>query len=176
MRTRDLFTIDALNATPDALALLPTAIALLVIIGTQVAFGAALGLMVVRPHRLFDGLLLLSMVILLWLCLTAVGKEVESAKGKLVNAHNLLIDVASHKCRCDPNAIIIEAPAEPELIGKPSPKGYCDACQARALLQRQYPEAFEPSERRDSGFAHAFHSFVRIGTPEEFEAHQSKSQ
>jgi hypothetical protein len=128
-------------------------------------------------NRFFDGLILAGMVILLWLCVFALGNQVESAEEKLVNAHNVLIDIASQKCRCDPNAIIIEAPEQPELVGKPAPKGYCDRCQARALLEEQCPRAFE--RRPVSGenlaayyFSLFSHSFVRIGTREEFEAHQ----
>jgi len=127
--------------------------------------------------RVLDGLLLAGMIILLWLCILALGKQVESAERKLVNAHNVLIDIASRKCRCDPNAIIIEAPKEPELVGKPAPKGYCDYCQARIILKEQCPEVFEPRIRTYSTaevFAEGCRSFVRIGTRKEFEADQAK--
>ena len=173
MRMRDAFTIGTLNAIADAIARLPDALQLFVIFSGGGAF-VALYLMTVR---LFDGLLPLGMVILLWLCILALGYQVESAERKLVNAHNVLIDIAFQKCRCDPNAIIIEAPTEPELVGKPAPKGYCDYCQARAILKEQCPEVFEPRIRTYSTaevFAEGCRSFMRIGTQKEFEAHQAK--
>jgi hypothetical protein len=114
-----------------------------------------------ETRRVFEGLLLAGMIILLWLCILALGKQVESAERKLVNAHNILFGIASQECRCDPNAIIIEAPGAPALIGEPMVG--CHACQARALLEEQCLRVVKPPV-----------IFVRTGTREEFEVHQAK--
>lgn len=174
MRVRDIFS---LNTMADTLARLPDVLTLSLLFTVLLVPLAVVHLMEAR--RVLDGLLLAGMIILLWLCILALGKQVESAETKLVNAHNVLINIASQKCRCDPNAIIIEAPEEPELVGKPAPKGYCNVCQAHALLKEQCPEAFEPVSK-DNLAAYYFsvycHSFMRIGTRNEFEAHQAKPQ
>ena len=176
MRVRDIFTIESLNTMADTLARLPDVLSgSLVFLVVPLCAVAALHLMETR--RVFEGLLLAGMIIPLWLCILALGKQVESAERKLVNAHNVLIDIASGECRCDPNAIIIEAPKEPELVGKPAPMGYCDYCQARTILKEQCPEVFEPRIRTYSTaevFAEGCRSFRRLGTREEFEAYQAK--
>ena len=184
MRLRDAWTVsraDGFHALGDALAgRRLDVLGLIVIFGSQIAVGTGLGLMVSRPviaSRILAGLLLIGAVILLWLCILVLAVEVDAAERKLVNAHNVLIDIASQKCRCDPNAVIIEAPKEPELVGKPAPMGYCDYCQARTILKEQCPEVFEPRIRTYSiaeVFAEECRSFRRLGTREEFEAHQAE--
>jgi hypothetical protein len=159
MRLRDAFRVETFNAMANAIARLPEPLALFVILGSQVVVGVALSLMVTRHARPFEGLVLLGMVILLCLCILALGNQLESAERKLVDAHNILFTVASQQCCCDPNAIIIEAPGAPELIGQPMVG--CSACQARALLQAQCPRAVAPPSIS-----------VRTGTREEFETHQ----
>lgn len=110
-------------------------------------------------RRVFEGLLLAGIVILRWLCILALGKQVESAERKLVDAHNVLFGIAAEKCCCDPDAIIIEAPGAPELVGEPMVG--CHACQARALLEAQCAKVVKSPM-----------IFVRTGTREEFEAYQ----
>ncbi len=179
MRMRELLSKKGLDPLAGTIFRLPGTLVIFVIFGSQIVVGEGLALMMSRPaipSRLLAGSLLIGTVILLLLCLASLGNDLESAEGKLVATHNVLIDIASGKCRCDPNAIIIEAPEQPELVGKPAEKGYCDVCQALAILKEQCPEAFEPREGRDLVFYNAFHSFVRIGTREKFEAHQAKPQ
>ncbi len=160
MRVRDIFTIESMNTMADTLARLPDVLSgSLVFLVVPLCAAAALHLMETR--RVFEGLLLAGMIIPLWLCILALGKQVESAERKLVDAHNMLFRIASQECRCDPNAIIIEAPEELELVGEPM--GECQACQARAFLKEQCPTAVEPPV-----------IFLRTGTREEFEAHQAK--
>jgi hypothetical protein len=159
MRVRDVFTTESMNTMADTLARLPEVLGLSLLFVPIISLVSALHLMGTR--RVFEGLLLAGMVILLWLCILALGKQVESAERKLVDAHNVLFGIASEKCCCDPDAIIIEAPGAPELVGQPMIG--CQACQARALLEEQCPRAVEPPM-----------IFVRTGTREEFEAHQAK--
>ncbi len=181
MRLRDAWTVsraDGFHALGDAIMRGLGVLGIFVIFVSQIAAGAGLGFMMSRPvipSRLLAGLLLVGTVILLWLCILVLAVQVDAAARKLVNAHNVLIEIASQKCRCDPNAIIIEAPKEPELVGKPAPKGYCDYCQSRTILKEQCPEVFEPrirTYRTAEVFAEGCRSFMRIGPRKEFEAHQ----
>ena len=64
---------------------------------------------------------------------------------------NVLLDMAFQECRCNPNAIISEAPDEPELVGQPIGKGYCHVCKARAALKEQFPGAMETEIRERLG-------------------------
>ena len=161
MRVRDVFTTESMNTMADTLARLPEVLGLSLLFVPIISLVSALHLMETR--RVFEGLLLAGIIILLWLCILVLGKQVESAERKLVDAHNILFGVASQECRCDPNDIIIEAPGAPELVGEPMVG--CHACQARALLKAQSPRAVERPV-----------IVVRTGTREEYEAHQAKQE
>jgi hypothetical protein len=62
---------------------------------------------------------------------------------KLLALRRALLDMAFQECRCNPNAIIGEAPGAPELVGKPVEKGYCHVCKCREFLEEHFPGAIE---------------------------------
>jgi hypothetical protein len=142
---RDLFTTESMNTMAGTLGRLPEALGLSLLFVPIIGLASALHLMETR--RVFEGLLLAGIVILLWLCILALGRQVESAERKLVDAHNILFGVASQKCSCDPDAIIIEAPGAPVLVGEPMIG--CQACQARALLEAQCAKAVVPNKGKN---------------------------
>jgi hypothetical protein len=78
-------------------------------------------------------------------------KSEEWNKRKLYVLRNVLLDMAFLECRCNTNAIITEAPAEPELVSRLFGKGYCYVCQARLTLKEQFPEAIETEIRERLG-------------------------
>ena len=85
------------------------------------------------------------------LVIASLVKNAEWSKRKLSILRNVLLDIAFNECHCSPNAIITESPDEPELVGQPAGKGYCHICEARAVLQEQFPEAMETEIRERLG-------------------------
>jgi hypothetical protein len=81
-------------------------------------------------------------------------KELMSGEVKLADVRNMLLDMAFEKCRCNPRAIITEAPDEPELVGQPIGKGYCHVCRSREFLEERFPGAIEELiQKRLNAFA-----------------------
>jgi hypothetical protein len=62
---------------------------------------------------------------------------------RLFTIHDMLLQIASQECCCNPNAIITEATGYPELVGQPVGKGYCPVCRANRLLEEQFPGKIE---------------------------------
>jgi hypothetical protein len=79
----------------------------------------------------------------LGLTIASLVKGILLREGRLSILRNALLDVAFHECRCHPNTVVVDCPMEPELVGRPAGKGYCDACRARAVLKDQFPGAIE---------------------------------
>lgn len=129
MRMRELLTKNGLYPLASTIFRLPGTLAIFVILGSQIVVGAGLGLMISRsviPNKLLVGSLLVGTVILLLLCLAALGNDLESAEGKLVAARNVLLDIAFQECRC-----------------KPAGSGYCHVCYVRGVLEEHFPGAIE---------------------------------
>jgi hypothetical protein len=129
MRMRELLTRNGLYPLANTIFRLPGTLANLVIFGSQVVIGTGLALMISRPvipSRFLVGALLVGMVILLLLCLAALGNDLESAGGKLVAARNVLLGIAFQECRC-----------------KPTGKGNCHVCYVRGVLEEHFPGAIE---------------------------------
>jgi hypothetical protein len=70
-------------------------------------------------------------------------RELMSQQEKLLIVRNVLLGMAFQECRCNPNAIITEAPGAPELVCKPVGKGYCHVCKCREFLEEHFPGAIE---------------------------------
>ena len=90
-----------------------------------------------------ENIVLIVETLALGLMIASLIKEIIWRDEKLLRVRNVLLGVAFRECRCNPNAVIIEAPMEPELVGKPAGKGYCDVCEARAVLKEQFPGAIQ---------------------------------
>jgi hypothetical protein len=95
------------------------------------------------------GLIVATLV--LGLMIASLVKGLLWREEKLLRVRNVLLDTAFQECRCDPNAIITDAPMEPELVGKPVGKGYCHVCRARSTLKEQFPGAIETEIRERLG-------------------------
>ena len=89
--------------------------------------------------------------LVLGLLIAYLVKNAAWSKRKLSILRNVLLDMAFQECRCDLNAIIIDAHMEPELVGKLAGSGYCHVCQARAALKEQFPGAIETEIRERLG-------------------------
>jgi hypothetical protein len=110
------------------------------VVGVAVAYADPL----MRPFAI---ILVVAIAVGLWLRIEFLAKKMRLAEEKLLIVRDLLLDVAFLECRCSDNAVIIEAPMEPEKVGKPLEKGYCEVCRARAILEEHYPGAIEERER-----------------------------
>jgi hypothetical protein len=86
---------------------------------------------------------LTAIVVGLLLYIRFLVRERDRQKEKLSAACPVLLQVAFSKCRCTDNAIILQDLAEPEKVGTPLEKGYCEVCHARAVLAEEYPGEIE---------------------------------
>jgi hypothetical protein len=96
-------------------------------------------------------ILVVAETLVLGLLVASLVKRLVWRDEKLLAVRNVLLDIAFQECRCSPNAIITESPDEPELVGQPIGKGHCHACQSRAALKEQFPEAIETEIRERLG-------------------------
>jgi hypothetical protein len=110
------------------------------VVGSLVAYADPL----MRPFAI---ILVVAIGVGLWLLFESLAKKVRLAEEKLLIVRSLLLDVAFSECRCSDKAIYLENPMEPEKVGKPLEKGYCEVCQARAILREHYPGAIEEEMR-----------------------------
>jgi hypothetical protein len=96
-------------------------------------------------------ILMVAETLVLGLLVASLVKRLEWRDKQLLGVRNVLLDIAFQECCCSPNAIIAESPDEPELVGQPIGKGYCNVCQSRAALKEQFPEAIETEIRERLG-------------------------
>lgn len=116
----------------------------LFIVGVTLLFTTCLGIL---SANIWWGVLFL----VPGLIIASLVKNAVWSERKLSILRSVLLDMAFQECRCNPNAIITEAPDEPELVGQPIGKGYCHVCQSRAALTEQFPEAIETEIRERLG-------------------------
>ena len=122
-----------MRSTPLAIMLV---VAAAIVVGVGVSYADSL----MRPLAI---MVVVGIAVGLWLRFDFLAKKVRLAEEKLLIVRSVLLYVAFLECRCSDNAIIIEDPMEPEKVGKPLEKGYCEVCQARAILREHYPGAIE---------------------------------
>ena len=133
---------------------------------------------------------LVAVVLLLFCCvmIAFLVRGILSRDEKVFLVRRVLLRVAFGKCHCPlpeddestcrargaivDDGIIISDPTEPENVGKPIGKGYCDVCEARGVLEQQFPRAIEHRIRE--------YQYDGLPLPEDLvnslEAHQAKPQ
>ena len=145
------------------------------------------GIHYLRHDPLF-GLMLLLWCLAIPLLVGFLIRDLLSRDRKLLIVRRVLLRVAFGKCHCPlpeddestcrgrgaivDDGIIISDPTEPENVGKPIGKGYCDVCEARGVLEEQFPGAIEHRIRE--------YQYDGLPLPEDLvnslEAHQAKPQ
>jgi hypothetical protein len=74
-------------------------------------------------------------------------KRIDLMENKALSVRSVLLQVAFSHCRCRDDAIVLQNLEEPEMVGKPLPKGYCEVCSARAVLAEEFPGTIEKEIR-----------------------------
>jgi hypothetical protein len=74
-------------------------------------------------------------------------KRIDLIENKALSARSVLLQVAFSHCRCRDDAIVLPNLEQPEMVGKPLPKGYCEVCSARAVLAKEFPGTIEKEIR-----------------------------
>jgi hypothetical protein len=87
-------------------------------------------------------IVLAATVVALLLYISFLVRERDRQKEKVSGACLALLPVASKECHCN-SSIIIQDLEEPEMVGRPLPKGSCEVCCARAVLPGEYPGEIE---------------------------------